>query len=132
MAAAAMSAAARPHTERAMTIIIYHNPKCSTSRNVLGALRDAGHDPHIVEYLKTPPTKEELKDIVAKMDATLKDIVRTKEPIYQELNLDKPGVTDEQLLEAMVEHPVLINRPIVIKGETVKLCRPAETVKVLL
>jgi arsenate reductase len=85
-----------------------------------------------VEYLKTPPTKEELKDIVAKMDATLRDIVRTKEPIYQELNLDRPGVTDEQLLQAMVEHPVLINRPIVIKGETVKLCRPAETVKELL
>jgi arsenate reductase len=131
MAAMAMSAAATStHTESDMTIIIYHNPKCSTSRNVLSALREAGHDLHIVEYLKTPPSKEELKDMVAKMDATLRDIVRTKEPIYQQLNLDK--VTDEQLLQAMVEHPVLINRPIVIKGRTVKLCRPAETVNELL
>ncbi len=115
-----------------MTIIIYHNPKCSTSRNVLSALREAGHDPHIVEYLKTPPTKEQLKDLVAKMDGTLRDIVRTKEPIYKELGLDQPDVSDGQLLEALTEHPVLINRPIVIKGETAKLCRPAETVKELL
>lgn len=115
-----------------MTIIIYHNPNCSTSRTVLGHIRDAGHDPHIVEYLKTPPTKDELRDIVAKMDATLKDIARTKEPLYQELDLDKPGVTDEQLLQAMVDHPVLINRPIVIKDERVKLCRPADSVKEML
>ncbi len=115
-----------------MTIIIYHNPNCGTSRTVLSTLREAGHDPHIIEYLKTPPTPEELKSIVARMDGTLRDLVRTKEPLYSELKLDQPGVDDAQLLASMTEHPVLINRPIVITDKGVRLCRPAETVKEIL
>jgi arsenate reductase len=115
-----------------MPILIYHNPNCSNSNATLALLREAGHDPHIIQYLETPPTADELKDIVARMDGTLRDIARTKEPLYKELKLDQPGVSDAQLLASMTEHPILINRPIVITDKGVRLCRPPQTVKEIL
>jgi arsenate reductase len=115
-----------------MSFTIYHNPKCSTSRNVLAALRDAGHEPRVIEYLKTPPSKNELKRLIKRMDAKVSDVVRWKEPIARELGLDKDESSDEALLDAMMEHPILINRPIVVTDDAVKLCRPWETVKELL
>ena len=114
-----------------MSFTIYHNPKCSTSRNVLGFLRDAGHEPRVIEYLKTPPSKAELKKLIKRMGAKVSDVVRWKEPIAAELGLDKDS-SDEELLDAMMEHPILINRPIVVTDDAVKLCRPSETVKELL
>ena len=114
-----------------MTVTIYHNAKCSTSRNVLGLLREAGLEPRIVEYLKTPPSRAELKRLVKRMGVKMSDIVRWKEPIAGELGLDKDS-TDDALLDAMQAHPILINRPIVVTDDAVKLCRPSETVKELL
>jgi arsenate reductase len=115
-----------------MTITIYHNPKCQTSRNVLAYLRQAGEQPRIIEYLKTPPSRAELKTLVKRMGCKVSDIVRWKEPIAGELGLDKEVSSDEQLLDAMIAHPILINRPIVVSDDAVKLCRPSETVKELL
>ena len=115
-----------------MSITIYHNPKCSTSRNVLGFLREAGKEPEIIEYLKTPPSRAELKKLVKRMGAKVSDIVRWKEPIAGELGLDKDKSSDDALLDAMMAHPILINRPIVVTERAVKLCRPSETVKELL
>jgi len=115
-----------------MSITIYHNPKCQTSRNVLAYLREAGQEPRIVEYLKTPPSRAELKSLVKRMGGRMSDIVRWKEPIAAELGLDKESSSDEQLLDAMIAHPILINRPIVVVEDAVKLCRPSETVKELL
>jgi arsenate reductase len=115
-----------------MAITIYHNPKCSTSRNVLGFLREAGHEPRIVEYLKTPPSRAEMKRLVKRMGAKMRDVVRWKEPLAKELGLDKDTSSEDELLDAMMEHPILINRPIVVTGDAVKLCRPSETVKELL
>jgi arsenate reductase (glutaredoxin) len=115
-----------------MTITIYHNPKCQTSRNVLAYLREAGQEPRIIEYLKTPPSRAEVKSLVKRMGGTVSDIVRWKEPIAGELDLDKETSSDEQLLDAMEAQPILINRPIVVSDNAVKLCRPWETVKELL
>src|SRR5438445_5271579 len=94
-----------------MDITIYHNPKCSTSRNVLEAIRKAGHEPKIVEYLKVPLTREELKTLVAEMGAKARDIVRAKEPLFKELGL--AAASERELLDAMAKHPILVNRPIV-------------------
>ncbi|HXI99932.1 MAG TPA: arsenate reductase (glutaredoxin) [Micropepsaceae bacterium] len=115
-----------------MTITIYHNPKCQTSRNALGLLRDAGHEPRIIEYLKTPPSRAELARLVKRMGGKVSDIVRWKEPIAGEIGLDKAISSDDEMLDAMVTHPILINRPIVVTDDAVKLCRPSETVKELL
>jgi len=115
-----------------MTFTIYHNPKCQTSRNVLAALREAGHEPRVIEYLKTPPSKNELKRLIKRMGTKTSDVVRWKEPIARELRLDRDESSDEDLLDAMMEHPILINRPIVVTDDAVKLCRPSETVKELL
>src|SRR5215470_3707877 len=109
-----------------MAITIYHNPKCSTSRNVLGFLREAGHEPRIIEYLKTPPSRTELKRLVKRMGGSMRDVVRWKEPLAKELGLDKEASSDDELLDAMMEHPILINRPIVVTDDAVKLCRPSE------
>jgi len=114
-----------------MAFTIYHNPKCSTSRNVLGFLREAGHEPAVIEYLKTPPSRDELKRLVKRMGAKISDVVRWKEPLVAELGLDKDS-SDDRLLDAMLAHPILINRPIVVTENAVKLCRPSETVKELL
>jgi len=107
-------------------VTIYHNPKCGTSRNVLGLIRNAGIEPEIIEYLKTPPTREKLRELVAQMAVPLREVVRQKESIYQELGLGGQG--DEALLDAMLAHPVLINRPIVVTPLATRLCRPSEAV----
>jgi len=109
-------------------VTIYHNPKCGTSRNVLGLIRDSGIEPRVVEYLKTPPTRAELADLIRRMGVPVRDVLRQKGTPYAELGLDDPALTDEQLLDAMMEHPILINRPIVATPLGVKLCRPPETV----
>ncbi len=109
-------------------VTIYHNPACGTSRNVLGLIRNAGIEPRVVEYLKTPPDRETLTALIARMGVPVREVVRAKEPIHAELGLDQPGVDDGTLIEAMLAHPVLINRPIVVTPDAVKLCRPSETV----
>jgi arsenate reductase (glutaredoxin) len=115
-----------------MTITIYHNPKCQTSRNVLAYLREAGKQPRVIEYLKTPPSRAELKHLVKRMGGKMGDVVRWKEPLARELRLDKEKSSEDELLDAMMRHPILINRPIVVTDDAVKLCRPSETVKELL
>jgi arsenate reductase (glutaredoxin) len=113
-------------------VVIYHNPDCGTSRNTLGLIRNAGIEPQVIEYLKTPPSREMLKALIARMGIPLRDLVRVKGTPYHELHLDKPNVTDEELLDAMLAHPILINRPIVVTPLGVKLCRPSEAVLDLL
>jgi arsenate reductase len=115
-----------------MNIAIYHNPGCGTSRNALAAIRAAGHEPVIIEYLKTPLTRDELKSLIARMGIRVREAVRTKEALFRELGLDELDVGDEELLDAMMAHPVLINRPIVVTDHAVRLCRPSETVNILL
>ena len=113
-----------------MNITIYHNPKCSNSRGALALLREAGHEPTIVEYLVTPPSRDALADLVAKMGIAPRDLVRAKEAVYAELGLADAG--DDALLDAMAAHPILINRPIVVTDKGAKLCRPPELVKDLI
>ena len=113
-------------------VIIYHNPDCGTSRNTLGLIRNAGIEPHVIDYLKTPPSRALLKSLIARMGVSVRDVVRVKGTPYHDLQLDRPDVTDDQLLDAMMAHPILINRPIVVSPIGVKLCRPSETVLDLL
>ena len=110
------------------TITIYHNPKCGTSRNTLAMIRNSGVEPDIIEYLKTPPSRETLVALIAAMGTPVIDAVRSKEAVFTELNLGAPGVTDDQLIDAMLAHPVLINRPIVVTPLGTRLCRPSEAV----
>lgn len=109
-------------------VTIYHNPACGTSRNTLALIRNAGIEPTIVEYLKTPPDRATLLDLLGRMAASPRDIVRQKEARYSDLGLGSAEVTDDQLIEAMLANPVLINRPIVVTPQGVKLCRPSEIV----
>jgi arsenate reductase len=109
-------------------VVIYHNPDCGTSRNVLALIRSAGLEPTIIEYLKTPPLREKLVDLIAKAGLTVRDAVRIKGTPFHELGLGDPNVSDEQLLDAMLAHPILINRPFVITPWGVRLCRPSEVV----
>ena len=111
-----------------MTVKIYHNPSCGTSRNTLAMIRQSGEEPVVVEYLKTPPSREELVELVAAMGLPVRDLLRQKGTPYGELGLDNPDLTDDQLLDRMIEHPVLINRPIVVTEKGVRLCRPSELV----
>jgi arsenate reductase len=111
-----------------MDVIIYHNPQCGTSRNTLAMIRNAGIEPHIVEYLKCPPTRLLLRQLIARMGVSVRDVIREKGTPFQELGLDDPSLTDDQLLDAMMEHPALINRPIVVTPLGVRLCRPSEAV----
>jgi arsenate reductase (glutaredoxin) len=113
-------------------VTIYHNPACGTSRNTLALIRHAGIEPAVIEYLKTPPSRETLRELLAAMGLPARKLVRQKEAPYAELGLDDPAVTDEQLLDAMLAHPILINRPIVVSGLGTKLCRPSEEVLELL
>lgn len=115
-----------------MDIVIYHNPACGTSRNALAMIRNAGVEPHVVEYLKTPPTRELLAQLIARMGVPVRAVLREKGTPYAELGLDDPQLTDAQLLDAMLAHPLLINRPIVVSPLGVKLCRPSEAVLDLL
>ncbi|WP_166145321.1 arsenate reductase (glutaredoxin) [Methylosinus sp. RM1] len=109
-------------------VIIYHNPDCGTSRNTLGLIRNAGIEPHVIEYLKTPPTRALLEQLIARMGIPTRALLREKGTPYHELGLGDPTLTDEQLLDAMMAHPILINRPIVVTSMGVKLCRPSEAV----
>jgi arsenate reductase (glutaredoxin) len=111
---------------------ILHNPACGTSRKTLAILRDAGAEVEVIEYLKTPPGRSELVRLYERAGITPRDGLRAKEPLAAELGLTGPEVTDEQVLDAMVEHPILINRPLVETAKGVKLCRPQEQVRELL
>ena len=111
-----------------MTFVIYHNPACGTSRNTLQMIRDSGEEPIVIEYLKTGWTREQLLGLFAAADITPRLALRAKQAIATELGLTEPDVTDEQLLDAMIEHPVLVNRPIVCGPKGVRLCRPSELV----
>ena len=115
-----------------MQVTIYHNPVCGISRNVLAAIRAAGHEPRIVEYLKDRLTREELKELIARANLSIRDVVRSKEVLFRELGLDDSDVGDDEILDAMIKNPILINRPIVATDHAVRLCRPSETVKGLL
>ena len=109
-------------------IVIYHNPDCGTSRNTLAMIRNAGIEPHVVEYLKTPPSRRLLEQLVVRMGIPVRELVREKGTPYEELGLGDPALTDDQLLDAMMQHPILINRPIVVSPLGVRLCRPSEVV----
>ncbi len=115
-----------------MTVTIYHNPACGTSRNVLGLIRNAGIDPRVIEYLKTPPSRAELVDLIARMGVPVRAVLREKGTPFAELGLGDPALSDDQLIDAMMAHPILINRPIVVTPLGVKLCRPSEAVLDLL
>jgi arsenate reductase len=109
-------------------ITIFHNPNCGTSRNVLARLRDAGRAPQVVEYLKAGWTKPQLKDLLAKMGARPRDVLRIRGTPAEELGLTAPGASDDGILTAMTEHPILVERPIVVSGPKAALCRPADKV----
>ena len=115
-----------------MDVIIYHNPDCGTSRNTLGLIRNASIEPHVIEYLKTPPTRALLKQLIDRMGMPVRRALREKGAPFRELGLSDPTLTDDQLLDAMMAHPILINRPIVVTPMGVRLCRPSETVIELL
>ena len=115
-----------------MDVIIYHNPDCGTSRNALGMIRNAGIEPHVVEYLKTPPSRTLLKQLIARMGISVRALLREKGTPFGELGLGDPTLGDDALLDAMMAHPILINRPIVVTANGVRLCRPSETVLGLL
>jgi arsenate reductase len=111
-----------------MSITIYHNPDCGTSRNTLAMIRQSGEEPEIIEYLKTPPSRERLVELIAAMGIAPRELLREKGTPYAELGLSDPKWTDAELIDFMLAHPILINRPIVITPLATKLCRPSETV----
>ena len=113
-------------------IIIYHNPACGTSRNTLAMIRNAGIEPHVVEYLKTPPSRAMLEGLLARAGMRPRDLLRAKGPLFEELGLADESLADDALLDAMMAHPALINRPLVVSPLGVKLCRPSEAVLDLL
>lgn len=115
-----------------MTPVIYHNPDCGTSRNTLDMMRQSGETPEVIEYLKTPPTRERLVELLAAMNMTPRELLRKKGTPFDELGLDDPALSDEQLIDAMMAHPILINRPIVVTDRGTRLCRPSEQVLALL
>lgn len=117
---------------QAMDIVIYHNPGCGTSRNTLALIRHAGIEPHVVEYLKTPPTRAMLQYLIARMGIPVRALLREKGTPFAELGLADPSLHDDALLDAMLAHPILINRPIVVTPAGVRLCRPSEAVLDLL
>lgn len=113
-------------------VVIYHNPACGTSRNTLALIRHAGIEPQVIDYLKTPPSHETLRQLMASAGMTVRDLLREKGTPYAELNLGSGKWTDEQLLGFIVEHPILMNRPVVVTPSGTKLCRPSEAVLELL
>jgi arsenate reductase len=115
-----------------MDVIIYHNPACGTSRNTLALIRNAGVEPHIVEYVKSPPTRTMLERLVRRMGVPVRALLREKGTPFEELGLGDETLSDDALLDAMAEHPILINRPIVVSPAGVRLCRPSEEVLDLL
>jgi arsenate reductase len=115
-----------------MTVTLYHNPACGTSRNTLEMLRQSGEAPEVIEYLRTPPSREKLVELIAAMGIAPRDLLRQKGTPYAELGLDDPALAGDRLLDAMLAHPILINRPIVVTGKGAALCRPSEKVLTLL
>ena len=113
-------------------VTIYHNPACATSRKVLGLIREAGVEPRVIEYLKTPPTRGELVDLLGRMDMRPRDLLRRRGTPYQELGLDDPGKTDDALVDAIMAHPILMERPVVVGPRGARLCRPPERVREVL
>jgi arsenate reductase (glutaredoxin) len=111
-----------------MTVTIYHNPACGTSRNTLAMIRQSGEEPDVIEYLKTPPSRDKLVELIAAMGISPRDLLRRKGTPHDELGLDDPKWSDDQLVDFMIAHPILINRPIVVTEKGVRLCRPSETV----
>jgi len=111
-----------------MSISIYHNPKCGTSRNTLAMIRASGVEPEVIDYLKTPPSREVLKKMISQAGLTVRAAMRAKEPLYASLALDNPALSDDALLDAMLAEPILINRPFVVTPIGTRLCRPAEMV----
>ena len=116
----------------AVDIVVYHNPECGTSRNTLGLIRNAGIEPHVVEYLKTPPARALLVELIERAGITPRELLREKGTPYAELGLGDTSLSDDALVDAMMAHPVLINRPLVVSPLGVKLCRPSEAVLDLL
>ena len=110
-------------------VVIYHNPACATSRKVLGMIRGAGIEPRVVEYLKTPPSREELLDLLRRMEMTPRQLLRRRGTPYGELGLDDPARSDEVLIDAILAHPILMERPVVVGPRGVRLCRPPERVQ---
>ncbi|TXN26789.1 arsenate reductase (glutaredoxin) [Methylobacterium sp. WL19] len=115
-----------------MDVVIYHNPDCGTSRNTLALIRNAGIEPHVVEYLKTPPSRALVRQLAERAGATIRDFLREKGTPFVELGLADPALTDDQLLDAIEAHPILLNRPLVVSPKGVALCRPSEAVLDLL
>ena len=115
-----------------MDVVIYHNPDCGTSRNTLAMIRNAGIEPHVIDYLKCPPSRVLLEGLIARMGITPRDLLREKGTPHAELGLGAPSLSNDALLDAMMAHPILINRPIVVSPKGVRLCRPSEQVLDLL
>jgi arsenate reductase len=111
-----------------MTVAIYHNPACGTSRNTLAMIRQSGEEPEVIEYLKAPPSRQRLVELIAAMGITPRELLRRKDTPYDELGLDEPKWSDDELINLMLKHPILINRPIVVTPLGVRLARPSETV----
>jgi arsenate reductase len=111
-----------------MTVTIYHNPACGTSRNTLAMIRASGVEPEVIEYVKNPPSRERLVELIAAMGGDVRAVIREKGTPYAELGLDNPNLSDNALMDAMLQYPILINRPIVVTKKGVKLCRPSELV----
>ena len=112
----------------AIDIIIYHNPQCETSRNTLAIIRNSGVEPHVIEYLKCPPSRAMLKQLISRMGIPARELLREKGTPFHELGLGDTSFSDEQLIDAMLAHPILINRPIVVTPLGIKLCRPSQVV----
>lgn len=115
-----------------MKPLIYHNPQCGTSRNTLAMLKDSGEEPDVIEYLKTPPSREQLLSLISMIGISPRELLRRKGTPYDEIGLNDPSLSDEQLVDAMMRHPILINRPIVVTDKGARLCRPSERVLGLL
>ena len=115
-----------------MSVTIYHNPACGTSRNTLAMVRASGVEPEVIEYLKSPPSRARLTELIAAMGGDARALIREKGTPYEALGLANPALTDAELIDAMLQHPILINRPIVVTAKGVKLCRPSELVLSLL
>ena len=115
-----------------MKPLIFHNPKCGTSRNTLAIMKASGENPEVIEYLKTPPSRDYLVELLAKINLSPRELLRSKEPVNDELGLDNSELSDDQIIDAMMAHPILINRPIVVTNKGAALCRPSERVFELL
>jgi arsenate reductase len=111
-----------------LSVVIYHNPDCGTSRNTLAMIRQSGEEPEIIEYLKNPPTRKKLKELIGQMGISVRALLRKKDTPYAQLMLSNPKWTDDQLIDFMMAYPILINRPIVVTAKGVRLCRPSEKV----